>query len=73
MAIRLRSRRVRTFCALGTSTFLTPMILSAPALAQAPAADAAAADAAAAEAEQGLGEIVVTATRRAQSIQKVPI
>ena len=43
MAIRLRSRRVRTFCALGTSTFLTPMILSAPALAQAPAADAAAA------------------------------
>ncbi|KAK0366173.1 hypothetical protein LTR94_003796 [Friedmanniomyces endolithicus] len=73
MAIRLRSRRVRTFCALGTSTFLTPMILSAPALAQAPAADAAAADAAAAEAEQGLGEIVVTATRSAQSIQKVPI
>jgi len=64
---------VRTFCALGTSTFLTPMILSAPALAQAPAADAAAADAAAAEAEQGLGEIVVTATRSAQSIQKVPI
>ncbi|MBO9525026.1 MAG: TonB-dependent receptor [Sphingobium yanoikuyae] len=49
------------------------MILSAPALAQAPAADAAAADAAAAEAEQGLGEIVVTATRSAQSIQKVPI
>jgi len=42
------------------------MILSAPALAQA-------ADAAAAEAEQGLGEIVVTATRSAQSIQKVPI
>ncbi len=73
MAIRLRSRRVRTFCALGTSTFLTPMILSAPALAQAPAADAAAADAAAADAEQGLGEIVVTATRSAQSIQKVPI
>ncbi len=73
MAIRLRSRRVRTFCALGTSTFLTPMILSAPARAQAPAADAAAADAAAAEAEQGLGEIVVTATRSAQSIQKVPI
>ncbi len=73
MAIRLRSRRVRTFCALGTGTFLTPMILSAPALAQAPAADAAAADAAAAEAEQGLGEIVVTATRSAQSIQKVPI
>ncbi len=72
MAIRLRSRRVRTFCALGTSTFLTPMILSAPALAQAPAADAAA-DAAAADAEQGLGEIVVTATRSAQSIQKVPI
>ncbi|WBQ14840.1 TonB-dependent receptor [Sphingobium yanoikuyae] len=49
------------------------MILSAPALAQAPAADAAAADAAAADAEQGLGEIVVTATRSAQSIQKVPI
>ncbi|CAM5338397.1 Outer membrane receptor protein involved in Fe transport OS=Sphingobium scionense OX=1404341 GN=GGQ90_003551 PE=3 SV=1 [Sphingobium scionense] len=83
MAIRLRSRRVRTFCALGTSTFLTPMILSAPALAQvappqaaaadAAAADAAAADAAAADAEQGLGEIVVTATRSAQSIQKVPI
>jgi len=48
------------------------MILSAPALAQAPAADAAA-DAAAADAEQGLGEIVVTATRSAQSIQKVPI
>ncbi|WP_454290096.1 TonB-dependent receptor [Sphingobium scionense] len=59
------------------------MILSAPALAQvappqaaaadAAAADAAAADAAAADAEQGLGEIVVTATRSAQSIQKVPI
>lgn len=75
MAIRFRSRRVRAFCALGTSTFLTPMILSAPALAQtpAPAADTAAVDAAAADAGQGLGEIVVTATRSAQSIQKVPI
>jgi iron complex outermembrane recepter protein len=73
MAIRLRSRRVRTFCALGTSTFLTPMILSAPALAQVAPPQAAAADAAAADAEQGLGEIVVTATRSAQSIQKVPI
>jgi len=64
---------VRTFCALGTSTFLTPMILSAPALAQVAPPQAAAADAAAADAEQGLGEIVVTATRSAQSIQKVPI
>jgi outer membrane receptor protein involved in Fe transport len=49
----------------GATTMLAGLAL--PAMAQTAPADAAAAD------EQGLGEIVVTATRSAQSIQKVPI
>jgi outer membrane receptor protein involved in Fe transport len=68
MAIRLGSRAARTICALGASTFLTPLILSAPALAQ-----EAAPQAADQSEELGLGDIVVTATRSAQSIQTVPI
>ena len=64
---------MRALCALGTSTFLTPM-LSAGALGQEPVAQASdSAEAAAADSETGLGVIVVTATRSAQSIQKVPI
>lgn len=75
MAIRLRSRGARTIRALGATTFLTPLFLAAPVFAQAPeqaAADSAATTGAAAE-SSGLGDIVVTATRSAQSIQKVPI
>lgn len=58
---------------LGVTTMLTG--LGAPALAMAgpnAAADPAA-EAAADPADEGLGEIIVTATRSAQSIQKVPI
>ncbi|MGF7204445.1 outer membrane receptor protein involved in Fe transport [Sphingobium olei] len=74
MAIRLRSGRMRALCALGTSTFLTPMLLPTGAVAQEAVPQAAdQADAAAVDAEAGLGVIVVTATRSAQSIQKVPI
>ena len=84
MAIRLGSRGARRICTLGATTFLTPLILATPAFAQAPltgpAADAppaqvAAADAATTAAAEpaGLGEIIVTATRSAQSIQRVPI
>ena len=68
MAIRFGSRRVRNFCALGATTCLTQLALAAPAFAQTEAPAEAAADP-----SSGLSEIVVTATRSAQSIQKVPI
>lgn len=72
MAIILGSRRVRMLCALGATTCLTQLALAAPAFAQMEApAQAAGADAA--DPSSGLSEIVVTATRSAQSIQKVPI
>jgi iron complex outermembrane receptor protein len=75
MAFHLGSRGTRRICALATTTFLTPLILAAPAFAQATAPAAAADVVAVADAtdDSGLGEIVVTATRSAQSIQKVPI
>lgn len=69
MAIRFGSRRVRNLCALGATTCLTQLALAAPAFAQTEAP----AEAAAADPSSGLSEIVVTATRSAQSIQKVPI
>lgn len=67
----LKSKAMR---ALGVSTILSTMVLPTvaraadePQEAMAPAAEPQAAE------EQGLGEIVVTATRSATSIQKVPI
>ncbi|MBT2188044.1 TonB-dependent receptor [Sphingobium nicotianae] len=68
MAIRLGSRGARTIAALGATTFLSPILLAMPAFAQ---EQTAAADTT--EEPSGLGDIVVTATRSAQSIQKVPI
>ena len=69
--IGFKSKAMR---ALGVSTILSTMVLPAiahaadePQEAAAPAAEPQAAE------EQGLGEIVVTATRTATSIQKVPI
>lgn len=70
MAIHLGSRRARRICALGATTILTPLILAAPAFAQESTAVAAADPA---EAPESFGDIVVTATRRSESIQRVPI
>lgn len=69
MAIRFGSRAAGVIRALGATTILTPLILAVPAVAQAQTApvEPQAAD------EQGLGDIVVTATRSSESIQKVPI
>lgn len=64
MAISIGSRGLRALCA---TTFLTPLLLPVAAFAQ--TADTAAPQAP----DEGLGEIVVTATRNAESIQKVPI
>jgi len=59
---------------LGASTVLSSMALPVAALAQSAPAPAPAPDAAAADnGTGGLGEIVVTATRKAESVQKVPI
>ncbi|EQB30004.1 TonB-denpendent receptor [Sphingobium ummariense RL-3] len=60
-------RRSHLMKILGVTTILAG--LASPALAGAQTADPASAPAE----EQGLGEIIVTATRSAQSIQKVPI
>lgn len=73
--VGLRSRAIR---ALGASTILATMVLPASAWAaeadeQEAMAPAPAADQAEDQSGGGLGEIVVTATRNAQSIQKVPI
>jgi outer membrane receptor protein involved in Fe transport len=70
MTIRRRSRGARTLCALGVTTFLTPIAFAEPAFAE--DAPPAASDAGDAQ-SGGLDDIVVTATRKAQSIQKVPI
>ncbi|PSJ20410.1 hypothetical protein CVH10_17715, partial [Halomonas sp. ND22Bw] len=67
MAIRCRSRAAH-FCALGATTFLTPIAFAAAASAQTSSEPAAMA-----QEDAGLGEIVVTATRRAESVQTVPI
>ena len=64
------SKRSRRMIALSAATFLTPCALGSVAH----AADAEPAAPAAAAADQGgLGDIVVTATRRSESVQKVPI
>ncbi|MDB5687933.1 MAG: TonB-denpendent receptor, partial [Rhizorhabdus sp.] len=68
MAIRIR---MRGLCALGATTFLTPLLF--PAAAYAKAADRPTPQAASAAPEEQFGEITVTATRRSESIQKVPI
>jgi iron complex outermembrane receptor protein len=62
------SRKTRAVCLLAATTFLTPLALAAPAFGQTSDAGG---DAEAAE--PLLGEVIVTATRRAESIQKVPI
>ncbi|WDF72051.1 TonB-dependent receptor [Novosphingobium sp. KACC 22771] len=65
------SKRSRRVIALSAATFLTPFALVGVAHA---AGTEAAADPAPAEADGGgLGDIVVTATRRSESVQKVPI
>lgn len=66
MHLRRRSKFVR---ALGLTTIISG--LASPVLAL--AADDQAVAAADAPAEEGLGEIIVTATRTAESVQKVPI
>ncbi len=65
----LPSRRHSQFLKLLSVTTILSGV-AAPAMAHADAAEAAAG---AATADEGLGEIIVTATRSAQSIQKVPI
>ena len=67
MAIRSRTRGAR-LCVLGATTFLTPLIAATPALAQETQATQKPSDA-----DAGLGDIVVTATRVSESVQKVPI
>lgn len=70
MTVRPGTRRMRTACALAVSTFLTPLCFAENAFAQDAAAPAAEEGS---EASSGLNDIVVTATRDAQSIQTVPI
>ncbi|PZQ60836.1 MAG: TonB-dependent receptor [Sphingomonas taxi] len=67
MANRYHSRAGH-LCMLGATTFLTPITLSGAAIAQtAPQATPPV------DEDAGLGDIVVTATRRAESVQSVPI
>ncbi|WP_395672094.1 TonB-dependent receptor [Phenylobacterium sp.] len=56
------SKRRRLVGLLAATTVLTPMALASPAFAQSAAAG-----------ETALGEIIVTATRRSENVQKVPI
>lgn len=65
--IQTPSRKTRFLGLLAATTVLTPLCLAGPAF----AADADAATDA--DGVTSLGEIIVTATRRAESIQKVPI
>ncbi|MEH3048155.1 TonB-dependent receptor [Sphingomonas adhaesiva] len=67
MANRCRSRAAH-LCILGATTFLTPVILTTAAAAQTATEAPPPADD-----DPGLGDIVVTATRRAESVQAVPI
>lgn len=74
MVFEQRSQMRRALGILGASTVLSSMALPVAALAQSAPAPAPAPDAAAADnGAGGLGEIVVTATRKAESVQKVPI
>ncbi len=68
MANRCRSRAARLWV-LGATTVLTPVILASSAHGQSAAQEAAAT----ADDDAGLGDIVVTATRRPESVQTVPI
>ena len=67
MKSRTVSRKTRILCLLAATTVLTPLASSAFAETAADADGAGAGDGAL------LGEIIVTATRRSESIQKVPI
>ncbi|MET0363952.1 MAG: TonB-dependent receptor [Sphingobium sp.] len=74
MALRLNRRSSRALFALGATTILTPLALPGTAWAQ--AADtqlASAADVTSTSSSDALGDIVVTATRSAESVQRVPI
>jgi outer membrane receptor protein involved in Fe transport len=69
MAFRTGARRAGRLCVLASTTILTPLIFPSAAFAQDDVSAAPAADGD----SDGLGEIVVTATRQSESIQKVPI
>lgn len=69
MKFPLHGRMARTFLALGSTTFLTSLAL--PGLASAQTAAEPPQDQA--DTGSALGDIIVTATRSAQSVQKVPI
>lgn len=65
MTTRPAFRKSRRLCLLAATTILTPLVLASSALAEA-AADAA-------SAPTSLDEVIVTATRKSESVQKVPI
>lgn len=67
MKVQTAFRKTRILCLLAATTVLTPLALAGPAFAET------AADAEGAAGESVLGEIIVTATRRSESVQKVPI
>ncbi|WP_255530321.1 TonB-dependent receptor [Novosphingobium sp. NBM11] len=73
MKTACKSRSLKIMGMLGASTFLTGLALPGTAFAEDQAAPAEQPADAAPAAGEGLGEIIVTATRSAQSIQKVPI
>lgn len=64
MIIRTPLRKSSILCLLAATTVLTPLALAGPALAE---TSAEAGD------EAVLGEVIVTATRKSESVQKVPI
>ncbi len=66
MSIRKGARKAHAACLFATTAIITAGLTLGTATAQTANSDASIAD-------SGLGEIVVTATRSAQSIQKVPI
>jgi iron complex outermembrane receptor protein len=70
MIYRKNFRKKRLLCLLAATTVLTPLGLAGSALAET-AADAA--DTADAAGGAVLGEIIVTATRKSENVQKVPI
>lgn len=67
MRNRTALRKARILCLLAATSGLTPLALARPAFADE------AADAAAAAESSTIGEVIVTATRRSESVQKVPI